>query len=367
MNITHVEPELIKIFSEITKINALSQNEKPVADYIKNFLKQLSMEFYEDESQFVTGSNTGNVVAEINGGGDFILTSHMDTARPTLDVKIILDEDRITSDGNTVLGVDNRVGNTLLLALIKFIKQNKIEVKPFSVGFTVCEETTLAGSKNILLKDSIQYAYVFDSYLDTGYIVNQALGAVTFKYIVLGKASHSGISPEKGINSIKIVSEILSDIQQGRIAENTTLNIGRIEGGSAVNVVPEQTFFEGEIRSSSKDEILLKISELDEKIEKVCSSYNAKFQKEVIWDFEPYNIDEESEIFKNIKSAIEQSGLEAKPTLSRGGSDANSFNARGVMALNLGIGAKNPHANDEYILYKDFQKAFEVALNLVKK
>ncbi|MBZ0183803.1 MAG: M20/M25/M40 family metallo-hydrolase [Melioribacteraceae bacterium] len=367
MNITHVEPELIKIFSEITKINALSQQEKPVADYIKNFLSQLSIEFYEDESQFITGSNSGNLVAEINGGGDFILTSHMDTARPTHDVKIILDEDRIRSDGRTVLGVDNRIGNSILLALLKFIKQNNIEVKPFSVGFTVCEETTLAGSKNILLKDTIKNAYVFDSYLDTGFIVNRALGAVTFKYTVLGKASHSGISPEKGINSIKIVSEILAQIQQGRIAENTTLNVGRIEGGSAVNVVPEQTVFEGEIRSNNKEEILIKISELDEKIEKVCSIYNAKFQKEITWDFEPYSIDEESEIFKNIKNAIEECGLVAVATLSRGGSDANSFNARGVKALNLGIGAKNPHSNDEYILYKDFQKAFEVALNLVKK
>lgn len=367
MNITHIDPNLIQIFSEIIKINSLSQNEKPIADYLKNFLEEYSISYYEDKSQLFTKSNTGNIIAKINGGGDFILTSHMDTARSTENVKMVLREDRIISDGKTVLGVDNRAGIAILLTLLKNIKENNLDVKPFSIGFMVCEETTLDGSKNAEIDESIKSAFVFDSYLDAGHIVNQALGAVTFSYEIIGKASHSGISPEKGINSIKIASEIISQIEQGNISQNTTLNIGKIFGGSAVNVVPEKTSFEGEIRSDKKENIEMKIKEINNLVDSTIQKYKADYLEKIAWDFEPYYINENEDVYKRIKSAIINSGLNSIPSVSYGGSDANSFNARGIKALNLGIGAKNPHSNDEYILYKDFQKAYEIAINLVKR
>ena len=367
MNVTHINNDLLNIFKEVTQISALSQNEKPVADYIKLFFEKLSIPFYEDNSQTDTKSNTGNIIAEINGGGDFILTSHMDTARSTENVKIILNDDRITSDGNTVLGVDNRAGVAILLTLLRKIKTEKLDVIPFSVAFTVCEETTLAGSKKIELKDKIKNAFVFDSYLDPGFIVNNALGAATFKYKVIGKASHSGISPEKGINSIKIVSKILSALEQGEVEENTTLNVGKIEGGTAVNVVPEITTFEGEIRSSDKAKIESKLSQLNSLVKKECKNFAAEYKSNIIWDFEPYFISEDNNAYKAVFDAIVKADLTPIAALSRGGSDANSFNARGITALNLGIGAKNPHSNDEYILSKDFNNAFQIAINLVLK
>jgi tripeptide aminopeptidase len=55
------------------------------------------------------------------------------------------------------------------------------------------------------------------------------------------------------------------------------------------------------------------------------------------------------------------------PVASLAGSDANSLNGRGVQAINLGIGAQNPHANDEYIFIADLQKSSEIALELMKK
>jgi len=35
--------------------------------------------------------------------------------------------------------------------------------------------------------------------------------------------------------------------------------------------------------------------------------------------------------------------------------------------VNLGIGAQNPHSNDEFILYEDFENAFKIAIELIKK
>jgi tripeptide aminopeptidase len=50
---------------------------------------------------------------------------------------------------------------------------------------------------------------------------------------------------------------------------------------------------------------------------------------------------------------------------SMGGSDANSLNAKGIKTINLGVGAQNPHGNDEFILYKDFTNAAEIAYQLL--
>ena len=48
-----------------------------------------------------------------------------------------------------------------------------------------------------------------------------------------------------------------------------------------------------------------------------------------------------------------------------GGSDANSLNAKGIKTINIGVGAQNPHGNDEFILYEDLQAASDIAYQLL--
>ena len=50
---------------------------------------------------------------------------------------------------------------------------------------------------------------------------------------------------------------------------------------------------------------------------------------------------------------------------SMGGSDANAMNKKGIKTINLGVGAQNPHGNDEFILYEDFTRAAAIAYGLM--
>ena len=86
---------LVNLFLEVARINALSGSEKTLADFIKSFLSKYNYTVHEDEAAKFTNSNTGNLICKIGTGGDFILTSHMDTARPTENLKPIVKEDRI--------------------------------------------------------------------------------------------------------------------------------------------------------------------------------------------------------------------------------------------------------------------------------
>lgn len=361
------QKRLIDIFLEVARINALSGNEKPVADFIKSFLSRYNYKVEEDNSRDNTQSNTGNLICKIGTGGDFLLSSHMDTARPTENIKPIITENKITSSGDTVLGVDNRAGVAVLLYTLEHIAKENLPVKDFTIVFTTCEETTLFGSKYLGINGSIKKGFVFDSGYRPGNFIYSACGAIGFKIKIFGKAAHSGIAPEKGINSLQIAARAISRLPLGRIDEKTTMNIGTMKSGSAVNVVPEITEIEGEVRSFDlqKAESYLNdmINLLNEEVEKE----QAKIEINHYWDFMPYTIPEFADVYQATIKALTKVGLNPTPKISLGGSDANSLNGRGVQSVNLGIGAQNPHSNDEFIFIEDLIKSAEIALELVKK
>ena len=66
-------------------------------------------------------------------------------------------------------------------------------------------------------------------------------------------------------------------------------------------------------------------------------------------------------------NVLKKVGLTSTPKISLGGSDANSLNANGIESINLGIGAQNPHSNDEFIFIEDLIKTAEIAMELVRK
>lgn len=358
---------LIELFLQTARINALSGNEKPLADFIRSFLSQYNYTVSEDDSKQYSNSNSGNLICRVGSGGNFLLSSHMDTARPTEQVKPVIDHEKITSSGDTVLGVDNRAGVSALLYTLEKIAKEKIPVKDFTVVFTTCEETTLFGSKNLGVNGNIKKGFVFDSGYRPGNFIHSACGALGFKIKIIGKASHSGISPEKGINSILSASKAISRLPLGRIDNETTMNIGLLKGGSAVNVIPELTELEGEVRSFDLKKAEKYFKLLVDTFKNESELVGAKFELQYDWDFMPYTVPEDSEVYKETIIALTKVGLNPTPKISLGGSDANSFNGNGIQSVNLGIGAQNPHSNEEFIFIEDLHKTAEIALELVKK
>lgn len=356
---------LIEIFLDLIKINALSQEEKPVAEYITGFLKNLGFNPVTDDSFKATGSNTGNIICKIGSGGNYLMLSHMDTARPTAEVKPVFTEDKITSDSTTVLGVDNRAGIAVLLYSIEKAVKEGLVLNEFTLAFTTCEETTLEGSLNLGINGNIKNGYIFDSSHRPGKFIYSSCGAMSFKVHITGRASHSGIAPEKGINAIACAAEAVSGIQQGRIDHETTVNIGKFIGGSAVNVVSESVYLEGEVRSFNIPKIDVLINEIKAKVEASAEKFGASVKFEPFWDFKPFALSQQDEVFMKTVKMLEEINLKPEPVISLGGSDANSLNGRGIKSVNLGIGAQNPHGNDEFIYLEDLKKSSELALKLM--
>jgi tripeptide aminopeptidase len=363
MNSNH----LIDLFLETAKIDAMSGNEKSLADYIKSFLQKYNYSITEDNSNLFSNSNTGNLICRIGNGGDFVMTAHMDTARPTLNIRPRILEDKIVSSGDSVLGVDNRAGVSVLLYLLEKIALDKILVKDFTVAFTTCEETTLFGSKHLGLNGQIKYGFVFDSGYRPGNFIYSACGALGFKIKIIGKASHSGIAPEKGVNSLLIASRAISNLPLGRIDDESTMNIGILKGGSAVNVIPEITELDGEVRSFDVNKVEKYFNLTLDIFNKEAEQMGGKIEVDSFWDFRPFTVPQSSFVFNETVRVLKKVGLNPTPKISLGGSDANSLNEKGIESINLGIGAQNPHSNDEFIYIEDLVKSAEIALELVRK
>jgi len=362
-----MKDRLIDIFLQLAQIEGLSQNEKDVADYIFNFLEKIGLHPSFDDSSNITKSNTNNIICKVGDGGDFVLQSHMDTARSTANLKPVITKSKISSDGSSVLGVDNRAGIAILLCLAEKIIKEKIPTKNFTLAFTTCEETTLEGSKNIGLNGKTSFGFIFDSFLDPGKFVSSGLGAVSFKVEVFGKAAHSGISPEDGVNSLSIAVDALKQLNTGRVEKETTINFGVVKGGSAVNVVPEYVSIEGEIRSQDNKRVDHHLEMIKKIFKDSADKSGGEIKFSYKWDFKPYNLSKTDEVYRRIEEAIARVNLTPKSEMSWGGSDANSLNERGIKSVNIGIGAKNPHSNEEYILIEHLMKSFEIAMALVKQ
>ncbi len=364
MNNRVLDERLKQIFIDLTSIDAVSGNEAPVAAYITRFVKKLGLKVVTDGASELSKGNTGNVIVEIEGGGEYLLVSHMDTPRSTANIKHLFLPDRITSDGTTPLGVDDRGGlSSILFAFEKAV--NAGSLKPYTLLFTVCEETTLAGSMYYKPNKQIKYGFVFDSYMSPGNFVSETCGAINFEFIIRGVSAHAGISPEKGINAIKVAAEAMTKFPFGRIDEVTTANIGIVKGGTGTNVVCDEVLLVGELRTDLTSHGENLTAKIIADFNEVCAKYGARMDSKYFWDFLPYNIKKEDLPFIHFTQAAKNLGITATPKKSMGGSDANSLNAKGIKTINLGVGAQNPHGNDEFILYEDLQTASDIAYELL--
>jgi len=364
-NDTESQQDLIRIFTDLVKIPGPSREESAVADYISSFLSDLGLSPYRDSAGLNSGGSTGNLICPLGGGGDCLLMSHMDTAESTAGIEIILENDRIRSDGRTILGADNRAGVAILLHSIRERILMGRQIRDLTLCFTVREELDMAGSRELSPPPSIRHGFIFDSSLRPGHFINRTYGSRGFQIEIHGRSAHSGIHPEQGISAITAASHGVSALPWGRIDPDCTANIGLIRGGTATNVIPESVVLSGEVRAGSSDRVEKQISEISAAFSRAASELGARCTVHSDWDFLPYHVQETSASYQMIAQAILSAGLQPLPTFSPGGSDANSLNARGIDTVNIGIGAQNPHARTEFILLEDLAAAQRICSALM--
>jgi len=150
--------EVKDLFLELVKIPGRSLHERKVADAITAKVKAMGYDVKEDEAGKKIGGNAGNLIVNLPGNVSdappLIFLAHMDTVPLAVGVKPQVHEDgKITSNGWTALGGDDRSGDAELLTVMKTLKEKNLPHPPLQFIFTVAEEKGLWGSKALDPKD----------------------------------------------------------------------------------------------------------------------------------------------------------------------------------------------------------------------
>jgi tripeptide aminopeptidase len=359
---------LVDEFLNLAVIEGTSLKEDKVAAYLRRRLDPLRIRIVELPATGANGTaaNMLCIPEETDPAQPLIvLAAHMDTVRSTAGLKPVLRDGKITSDGTTILGADNRAGVTALLYMLLSVRQHNLKLRNIALLFTVAEEIGMIGARNLDLSQlhSVKYIFVFDCSRPPGIFIQHCFGCGKFHVTVYGKPAHAGVAPEQGVNAIAIAAGIIHEMKQGRFDDEATFNIGVIHGGEATNVVSSEVRFDGEIRGPSMDIIEYHLTQLRKTASEIAARFKGKIELRTTLDFAPYHIESSSEHFGTAEAIIRQANLNPQPIRYSGGSDANAFNERGIPAVNFGIGAQQPHSNEEFIYIDDLIKTTEIVFH----
>ena len=364
-------------FMELLRINSPVRGEAALASYVSSILKDMGLSILVDSANRKTGGDTGNLIANLSGDeglSPIMLNAHLDTVEPTKNIVLDIEGDIIRTDGNSILGADDKSGIACILEILRVIIENNLPHPPVDVVFTVSEEIGLLGAKNMdysMIKAKV--GYTLDACSPFEVIVGAPYqNSITIE--VRGKESHAGCEPSKGINAIKVASNAISKITTGQIDRETTANIGVIKGGTATNIIPGYVEVKGEVRSYDEKKLERKTREIEGKFEGSCKLFQIEIdgnifaptvRYEVEREYNAFKIDKRDELVKRVFDIASSLNMKIVTRLGGGGSDANIFNEKGIRTVIMGSGMKNIHTKSEYINLEDMVACVQILIGVI--
>ncbi len=362
-----VSRRLLDLFLELARIDGLPGREAAVAKRVFAFLRGLGLQPAMDGSAAAALSDTSNVVCPVGGGGAFVLLAHMDTAAYTSAARQVVGADRVSTDGRAPLGADGRAGMAAILYALERAVNTNLPLKPFTMAFTTRGRGNMAGVRNLVLPAGVRCGFVLDSPLPPGSYAASSHGIALFSADVLGRSADASLEPEKGVSAVGIAAAALAGLKLGRHDPETTSNVGTITGGSAPGTVPLAAMVRGQVRASAQEKAVPVLDSVKAAFEEAAKAAGGAVSFKWWWDFAPYSHEPGSEVRRLAEEAVIAAGLRPAGVAAARGSEANALNARGIAAVNFGVGIGNPLANSEYIPLEALSKASEIVSRLISK
>ena len=357
------ERRLIDNFITLTSIDAESGQEDALRIHLTDALARLGITARTDD--------LGNLFARIPAAGagrPVLFSAHMDTVRPGQGKKAVMHPNgRITSDGTTVLGADDACAIAAILEALTVIYERALPHPEIELLFTVGEELYGVGSAGFdYSKIHSDMAFALDL---TGRIGTAAVAAPTILSLdisVRGKSAHAGFAPETGVNALSIAAEALSHLSTGRVAADTTVNFGTIEGGTGKNIVPGRIHITGEVRSLCHGKALQEVGTIEKAFRSAAGRLGGEAEIKFTEKIHAYRIEEHAPVVERLRTAL--SALDwGEPTLVEtfGGSDNNHFVKHGLSGIVLASAMELVHTTEEYTEIPELVRCAELTLQLM--
>lgn len=343
MNIQLNEKRILDAFITLLQIPSISQHEKDVASYIKHRCNELHIDVLEDDTTTATGSNVGNIICNVKGTCDhaepIFFSAHMDTIEKN-NVKPIIENGYIQTNGSTALGADDKAGVIAILEAIHYLKNSKFMFGDIQLIFTVCEEQGLIGSRS-LNKDVIKgkYGYTIDADEPVGTLITHSPAISIVIITVFAQQSDRETTVHESISSIvrsisKSPPDEKLDVTIIGFQENNKTGVGAID-------------LTIKLKSFSSDVLYAYIQTLDQYTKKSVPANQGNYTLDVESICTSYAYTKDDQIIKVPTKAAGKIGLPIAHTKRIDVSDANILTSTKTPTMNIGVGYENIHTTDE--------------------
>ncbi len=169
--------ELRDLFVRLAGIRSPSLEEREMADAVTDFVRGVGLEAFEDASAALIGGDCGNLIVRVPGSGEgtpIALCAHLDTVPLERAPTVIVENGVVRSDGETILGADDKAAVAALLLVMRDLAQEPPAASVEFV-FTAGEEIGLQGAKALDVTSlTAAMVLVFDSEGEPGTVITAA-------------------------------------------------------------------------------------------------------------------------------------------------------------------------------------------------
>jgi tripeptide aminopeptidase len=381
---------VVDTFISAAKIWAPSGEEKEMADKMKSDFQRLGIDGLQvtvDDAGEKLGSNTGNVIIDIpaspNAPPDakaIALSFHLDRVPVRAegvpkDEPVQIEETKdgiIRSKGQrTNIAADDRSGYAAIKEAVRLIHDAKIPHGRLKVIGFIEEEPGLFGAKALDPKhlEGLDYGFEFDGG-KVGNILRGNAGIRRFNAVVEGESAPS-IHQRRGKSALLAGSSIISELENDELDRGQMLNISNFESGvrdgkdrAITNLVPDTAFIAGEVRGRTTEDEKALHAKIDSAFAQAAEKYGVNY-KLSYHDMPGFTLDEGSDVVRFAEIATEAAGAKPRVITTRGGTDANEMNAKGLPTITLGAGGKAQHTVQESIHRNNLVRATQVAMSVI--
>ena len=307
-----------------------------------------------------------------NAAKRFMFAGHIDTVFPKTDsfqTAVLRDDGTLHGPG-----VADMKGGLLVMAeaLACFEKSGLGDEIGVDVVINSDEEVASHASSAYLeqIAAGCDAGFVFEPSMPDGSLAGARAGSGNYDVVVTGRAAHAGREFGKGRNAIAGAARVVGALNalNGQ-RDNTTLNIGLVSGGTALNVVPERAIVRLNIRGRTPEDLnwadaairdTIETGEFGEDIEAVVHGRIHRPAKPMTPQLDS--------LFQTVRSCGEEIGIPVKWAATGGCCDGNNLARAGLPTVDtLGVRGAFIHSHDEYAVVESFEERSRLtALTLMK-
>lgn len=324
-----------------------------------------------DTSPAVTGANVRPVVHANYRGGDITLPgdpAQVITVAQNPDLRSMIGDDIITTDGTTLLGSDDKAGVATIMTMVDTLLANpQIGHGPIAVAFTADEEVGTGIDRFDVAEFGARYAYTVDGGA-LGEISDETWSARLATVTFHGKSTHPGTAKGVMVNSIYAFAHFLSRMPGDMLPETTEGRVGFVHPYLGTADVEESS-----VKVLLRDFEMPGLEEKERLLRELAAETGRAFPAVTVKVTVVDNYRNMKEVLKdhpqltaNAMEAARRAGVEPYLEPVRGGTDGSKLTFRGLPCPNIFTGGHNFHGKLEFNSRRGLEKTTETLVHLAR-